>query len=90
MSSYSQETAPIGFVEAEGVRFAYRRFVKILVAPINALLLAEHLPNPQLIVYSDSSHGTHYQHASLFLKHANLFLTHSPEASVHNFSVWPF
>jgi len=46
----------------------------IVVAPINALILAEHLPNAQLIVYSDSSHGAHYQHAKLFLQHVNLFL----------------
>jgi pimeloyl-ACP methyl ester carboxylesterase len=47
----------------------------IVVAPINALILAEHLPNAQLIVYSDSSHGAHYQHARLFLEHVKLFLT---------------
>ena len=35
----------------------------VVVMPINALILAEHLPNAQLIVYSDSSHGTQYQHA---------------------------
>lgn len=46
----------------------------IVVAPINALILAEHLPNAQLIVYSDSSHGAHYQHASVFLEHVKLFL----------------
>ena len=47
----------------------------IVVAPINALLLAEHLPNAQLIVYSDSSHGVQYQHARLFLEHVKLFLS---------------
>jgi pimeloyl-ACP methyl ester carboxylesterase len=47
----------------------------IVVAPINALLLAEHLPNAQLIVYSDSSHGAQYQHARLFLEHVKLFLS---------------
>jgi pimeloyl-ACP methyl ester carboxylesterase len=46
----------------------------VVVAPINALILAEHLPNPQLIVYSDSSHGSQYQHARLFLEHVKLFL----------------
>jgi len=45
----------------------------IVVAPINALVLAERLPNAQLIVYPDSSHGTHYQHTPLFLEHVNLF-----------------
>lgn len=46
----------------------------IVVAPINALILAEHLPHAQLVVYSDSSHGAHYQHARLFLEHVKLFL----------------
>lgn len=46
----------------------------IVVMPINALILAEHLPNAQLIVYSDSSHGTQYQHAKIFLEHLRLFL----------------
>jgi pimeloyl-ACP methyl ester carboxylesterase len=46
----------------------------VVVAPINALILAEHLPNAQLIMYSDSSHGAAYQHAGLFLDHVKLFL----------------
>jgi hypothetical protein len=28
-----------------------------VVMPINAFLLAEHLPNAQLIMYPDASHG---------------------------------
>jgi pimeloyl-ACP methyl ester carboxylesterase len=47
----------------------------IVVAPVNALILTEHLPNAQLIVYPDSSHGAHYQHARTFLQHVNLFLS---------------
>jgi len=47
----------------------------VVVAPINALILAEHLPNAQLIIYSDSSHGAQYQHARIFLEHVKLFLT---------------
>ena len=46
-----------------------------MVAPINALILAEHLPNAQLIVYPDSSHGAQYQHAKIFLEHVKLFLS---------------
>jgi pimeloyl-ACP methyl ester carboxylesterase len=46
----------------------------IVVQPINALILAEHLPNAQLIVYPDSNHGAQSQHADLFLQHAKLFL----------------
>jgi pimeloyl-ACP methyl ester carboxylesterase len=50
----------------------------IVVQPVNAFLLAEHLPNAQLIMYPDSSHGAQYQHADLFLQHAKLFLNSSP------------
>jgi pimeloyl-ACP methyl ester carboxylesterase len=47
----------------------------IVVQPVNAFILAEHLPDAQLIMYPDSSHGAQYQHAELFLKHAKLFLS---------------
>jgi pimeloyl-ACP methyl ester carboxylesterase len=46
----------------------------VVVGPLNALILAEQLPNAQLIVYSDSSHGAQYQHAKTFLQHVKLFL----------------
>lgn len=46
----------------------------IVVLPINALILAQRLPNAQLIIFPDSSHGAQYQHADLFLKHATMFL----------------
>ena len=46
----------------------------IVVSPINAFILEENLPNAQLIMYPDSSHGAQYQHADLFMKHAKLFL----------------
>jgi pimeloyl-ACP methyl ester carboxylesterase len=46
-----------------------------VVLPINSLILAQQLPNAQLIVYPDSAHGAHYQHGDLFLKHARLFLS---------------
>jgi pimeloyl-ACP methyl ester carboxylesterase len=47
----------------------------IVVLPINAFILAERLPDAQLILYPDSSHGAQYQHAEVFLKHAKLFLS---------------
>jgi pimeloyl-ACP methyl ester carboxylesterase len=47
----------------------------IVVLPINAFILAERLPDAQLIMYPASSHGAQYQHAELFLKHAKLFLS---------------
>jgi len=45
-----------------------------VVLPINSLILAQRLPNAQLIVYPDSAHAAHSQHIDLFLKHAKLFL----------------
>jgi pimeloyl-ACP methyl ester carboxylesterase len=47
----------------------------IVVLPISAFILAEQLPNAQLILYPDSNPGAQYQHAELFLKHAKLFLS---------------
>ena len=47
----------------------------IVVKPINAFILAEHLPNAQLIMYSDSSHGAFYQHRKAFLEHIKIFLS---------------
>jgi pimeloyl-ACP methyl ester carboxylesterase len=46
----------------------------IVVIPINAFLLAQNLPEPQLVMYPDASHGAQSQHAEVFLKHARLFL----------------
>ena len=46
----------------------------VVVMPINAFLLAEHLPNAQLIMYPDSSHGAQFQHAEVFPQHVKLFL----------------
>jgi pimeloyl-ACP methyl ester carboxylesterase len=46
----------------------------IVVQPINALILAEQLPNAQLVVYPDASHAAQYQHARWFLKIVNMFL----------------
>jgi pimeloyl-ACP methyl ester carboxylesterase len=47
----------------------------IVVTPINAFILAEHLPNAQLIMYPDSSHGAFYQHRKAFLEHVKTFLS---------------
>jgi pimeloyl-ACP methyl ester carboxylesterase len=42
--------------------------------PINAFILAQHLPNAQLVMYPDASHGAQSQHAAVFLEHARMFL----------------
>jgi len=47
----------------------------IVVTPINAFILAEHLLNAQLIVYPDASHAAYSQYAENFLENARLFLS---------------
>jgi pimeloyl-ACP methyl ester carboxylesterase len=46
----------------------------IVVIPINAFLLAQHLPDALLVMYPDASHGAQSQHAEILLDHARLFL----------------
>jgi pimeloyl-ACP methyl ester carboxylesterase len=46
----------------------------IVVIPINAFLLAQHLPDALLVMYPDASHGAQSQHAKAFLEHAQIFL----------------
>jgi pimeloyl-ACP methyl ester carboxylesterase len=46
----------------------------VVVIPINAFLLGQHLPDAQLVMYPDASHGAASQHAGFFLEHARLFL----------------
>jgi pimeloyl-ACP methyl ester carboxylesterase len=46
----------------------------IVVMPINAFLLAQHLPDAQLVMHPDASHGAQSQHAEVFLQHEWLFL----------------
>ena len=41
---------------------------------VNSFTLQQNIPNAQLIVYPDSSHGSIYQYPDLFLKQATLFL----------------
>jgi pimeloyl-ACP methyl ester carboxylesterase len=46
----------------------------LIIPTINGFTLQQHLPNAQLIVYPDSSHGPFYQYPELFLAHAATFL----------------
>jgi pimeloyl-ACP methyl ester carboxylesterase len=47
----------------------------IVVMPINAFVLEEHLPNAQLIIYPDAGHAAYSQYAENFLENARLFLS---------------
>jgi pimeloyl-ACP methyl ester carboxylesterase len=46
----------------------------LIIPTINGFTLQQHLPNAQLIVYPDSSHGPHNQYPELFVAHAAMFL----------------
>jgi pimeloyl-ACP methyl ester carboxylesterase len=46
----------------------------VVVIPINAFLLEQQLPDAQLVMYPDASHGAQSQHAEIFLDHALRFL----------------
>jgi len=46
----------------------------VVVIPINAFILAQRLPDAQLVIYPDASHAPQSQHADIFLAHARLFL----------------
>ncbi len=46
----------------------------IILPTINSYIMAETMPNAQLIVYPDSNHGSQYQYPELFCSHVGLFL----------------
>ena len=46
----------------------------VMIPTINSYILAQHLPNAQLILYPDSGHGSLFQYPELFVEHTSLFL----------------
>ena len=46
----------------------------VMIPTINSYILAQHLPNAQLILYPDAGHGSLFQYPALFVEHASLFL----------------
>jgi pimeloyl-ACP methyl ester carboxylesterase len=46
----------------------------LIIHTINSFILQQNIPNAQLIIYPDASHGAPYQYPQLFVKHATLFL----------------
>ena len=46
----------------------------LIIHTINSFILQQNIPNAQLIIYPDASHGAPYQYPQLFVKHAALFL----------------
>ncbi len=46
----------------------------IMIPTINSYILAQHLPNAQLVIYPDSGHGALFQYPELFVAHVARFL----------------
>jgi pimeloyl-ACP methyl ester carboxylesterase len=46
----------------------------IMLPTINSYILAQHIPDAQLIIYPDSGHGSLFQYPGLFVAHVSRFL----------------
>jgi pimeloyl-ACP methyl ester carboxylesterase len=51
----------------------------IMLPTINSYILAQRIPEAQLIVYPDSGHGSLFQYPSLFVAHVSRFLAAEPD-----------
>jgi len=47
----------------------------VIVYTVNSFILQQNLPNAQLILYPDASHGSQYQYPERFVGHTSLFLS---------------
>jgi len=47
----------------------------VIIYSVNSWILQQNLPNAQLIIYPDASHGSQYQYPERFVQHAALFLS---------------
>jgi pimeloyl-ACP methyl ester carboxylesterase len=47
----------------------------VIIYSVNSWILQQNLPNAQLILYPDASHGSQYQYPERFVRHASLFLS---------------
>ena len=46
-----------------------------IIYTINSYLLQQNIPNAQLILYPDASHGSQYQYPDRFVRHVSMFLS---------------
>ena len=46
----------------------------VIIYSVNSFILQQNIPNAQLILYPDSSHGSQYQYPQMFVRHVSMFL----------------
>jgi pimeloyl-ACP methyl ester carboxylesterase len=47
----------------------------VIIYTINSYILQQNIPNAQLILYPDASHGSQYQYPDRFVRHVSMFLS---------------
>ena len=47
----------------------------VIIYSVNSWIMQQNLPNAQLIIYPDASHGSQYQYPERFVRHASVFLS---------------
>ena len=47
----------------------------VIIYSINSWILQQNIPNAQLIIYPDASHGSQYQYPERFVRHVAMFLS---------------
>jgi pimeloyl-ACP methyl ester carboxylesterase len=47
----------------------------VIIYSINSWILQQNIPNAQLIIYPDASHGSQYQYPQRFVRHVVDFLS---------------
>lgn len=47
----------------------------IMVPTVNSYILAQHIPNAQLVIYPDAGHAAHFQYPNTFVRQVDQFLS---------------